>query len=254
MNKYVIKSTKKEETYYIAKRTFDKSLSDEFHYVSSDINEAVQFETRKEAKEAYDKVSEYLKRCWGIVKSNVTIKPVPENGLKLEDNETSLFVGNVKKPLEDNYWEKLAIKELTPKEALRELADFEPDPEHYKEHLRLYFWDTWENHRNWPTGGFYDGGFSSMYGYDHEVKKFITENLVGAYYHKDHAASYRIVDSGYLLPVEKNGKIRWINASSTADWIKYDGGKIEDIKPAFETSLKLEDFIASVNKHLKQGY
>jgi hypothetical protein len=254
MNKYVIKSTKKDKTYYIAKRTFDKSLSEEFHCISSDINEAVQFETRKEAKEAYDKVSEYLKKCWGIVKSNVTIKPVPENGLKLEDNETSLFVGNVNKPLEDKYWEKLAIKELTPKEALRELADFEPDPEHYKEHLRLYFWDTWENHRNWPTGGFYDGGFSSMYGYDHEVKKFITENLVGAYYHKDHAASYRIIDSGYLLPVEKNGKIRWVNAGSTADWIKYDGGKIEDIKPAFETSLKLEDFIASVNEHLKQSY
>ena len=64
MNKYVIKSTKKEETYYIAKRTFDKNLSDEFHYVSSDINEAVQFETCKEAKEAYDNVSEYLKKCW----------------------------------------------------------------------------------------------------------------------------------------------------------------------------------------------
>lgn len=251
MNKYVIKSTKKDETYYIAKRTFDKSLSEEFHYVSSDINEAVQFETRKEAKEAYDKVSEYLKKCWGIVKSNVTIKPIPENGLKLEDNETSLFVGNVKKPLEDEYWEKLAIKELTPKEALRELADFEPDPEHYKEHLRLYFWDTWENHRNWPTGGFYDGGFSSMYGYDHEVKKFITENLVGAYYHKDHAASYRIVDSGYRMPVYLDGKLCWANKRCLIDWIKYDGGKLEDITPAFKTSLNVDEFMENLKKELK---
>lgn len=108
MNKYVIKSTKKEKTYYIAKRTFDESLSNEFHCISSNINEAVQFETRKEAKEAYDKVSEYLKKYWGIVKSNVTIKPIPENGLKLENGETSLFIGNVSKPLEDEYWGKIS--------------------------------------------------------------------------------------------------------------------------------------------------
>lgn len=251
MNKYVIKSTKKEETYYIAKRTFDKNLSDEFHCISSNINEAVQFETRKEAKEAYDKVSEYLKKYWGIVKSNVTIKPIPENGLKLENGEIPLFVGNVSRPLEDDYWEKLAIKELTPKEALSKLADFEPDPEHYKEHLRLYFWDTWENHRNWPTGGFYDGGLSSMYGYDHEIKKFITENLVGAYYHKDHAASYRIVDSGYRMPVYLDGKLCWANKRCLRDWVKYDGGKLEDITPAFKTSLNVDEFMENLKKELK---
>lgn len=147
--------------------------------------------------------------------------------------------------------EKLAIKELTPKEALRELADFEPDPEHYKEHLRLYFWDTWENQRNCPTGGFYDGGFSSMYGYDHETKKFITENLVGAYYHKDHAASYRIIDSGYRMPVYLDGKFCWANKRCLRDWIKYDGGKLEDITPAFKTSLNVDKFMENLKNELK---
>ena len=250
MNKYVIKSTKNEKTRYIARRAFDETLSEEFHCISSDINEAVQFETRKEAKEAYDKISENLKKYWGIVKSSVTIKPIPENGLKLKDDEIPLFVGNVSEPLEDDYWEKVAIKELTPKEALRELADFEPDSEHYKEHLNLYFWDTWENHRNWPTGGFYDGSFSYMYGYDHKVKKFITENLARAYYHKDHAASYRIVDSGYRMPVYIDGKLSWVTKNYLHDWVKYEGGKLEDITPAFKTSLNVDKFMESLKNEL----
>lgn len=250
MNKYVIKSTKKEKTYYIAKRTFDKSLSEEFHCISSDINEAVQFETRNEAKEAYNKVSDYLKKNWGIVKSNVAIKPIPENGFKLFDDEIPLFVGNVSEPFKDKYWDKFALKELTPQEALRKLSDFEPNPESYEKHLRLYFWDTWEVHRNWPTGRFYDGGFSSMYGYDHEIKKFITENLVGAYYHKDHAASYRIVDSGYRMPIYFDGKLCWATKRVLLDWIKYEGGKLESIKPAFETSLNVDEFMESLKKEL----
>lgn len=255
MKEYVIRIGKDG---YVGKRAVDKDCSREFGYFARKLDTAARFKTLKDAHSVWTANKKSLKEIRKIDLKEMSIELLPSKGLPLEANEVEMYCG-VDDPFDKDghrYWEKYAVKEISAKEALNMLADFVPDPENYKDRLTLYFWDTYDDKNGYgiPHGGFYEGQFSSMYGYDHKGSTFITENLGGYYYHQDHAGSYRLVDSGYLLPVEKDGKIRWVTAGLMADWIKYDGGKIEDIKPAFETSLKLEDFIASVNKHLKQGY
>lgn len=238
---------------YVVKLAKNVYLGGSVYHSTRDINRAVIFNSKKEAKEAWSKYKKDLKNAWHYNYKDMSIKELPSKGLKLEQGEVEFF-GGAECLFDNEYngWERYALKELNPSDALRKLADFKPDPENYKTHLRLYFWDDESNDRHRTTGGFLEGEFSSLYGYDHESRKFITENLVGAYYHKDHAASYRIIDSGSYLPIYIDNELAWCNVSFFIDWIKYDGHTLDEIKPAFETSIDFDKFMERVKAGLKR--
>lgn len=249
MNRYVIQDNK---GFFLGEKAWNPEASLETYQRSKDINNAFIFGALCTAERAFKEIDRDFKKFLKEKKLSVSFKPIYFSGLSANDDETEMFIDTDPPFIGNKYWQRIALKELTPSEALHKLADFTPTPEKYREHLELYFWDTWMYHNNWPCGGIYDGQFSSLYGYDHGSKKFITENYGGAYYHLDHAASWRILDSGYLMPVTLNGKSFWANQEMLYEYIKYEGGKLEDIKPAFKTSIDLDNFMSELEKKLKE--
>ena len=212
------------------------------------INEACIFNSLKEAKSVWAKNKKRYKQSFRIDTKGVSFEELPSKGLDIKEDERELFIGFDTK---FNTWDRYAVKEISGSEALHKLADFVPSPEGYSKHMSLYFWDTYENGSWGPNGGFNKGGFSSLYGFDHENNNFISENLVGTWQYKEHAGAYRLVDSGYRVPIYIDGKLSWCNKGFFREWIKEEGHKIEEIKPAFETSIDLDNFIKELKESLE---
>ena len=250
MKRYVVKFSDES---FLGKRAIGVEDHTERYGYISNLNDACIFKSLKEAKSAWAKNKKMYKETYHIDIKKVSFEEVPSKGLDLEDEEKELF-GGVCSPFDKDYttWERYAVKELTATEALHKLSDFVPDHENYKDHLTLYFWDTYDDNNGYgfPHGGFSDGGFKPLYGYNHENSKFISENLVGAWQYKDHAGSYRVIDSGYRIPMNIDGKLRWCNIGFLSGWIRHEGHKIEEVKPAFETSIDLEKFMKELEKSI----
>ena len=52
------------------------------------------------------------------------------------------------------------------------------------------------------------------------------------------------------MPVYIDGKLSWVTKNYLHDWVKYEGGKLEDITPAFKTSLNVDKFMESLKNEL----
>ena len=57
-------------------------------------------------------------------------------------------------------------------------------------------------------------------------------------------------NDGYRMPVYIDGKLSWVTKNYLHDWVKYEGGKLEDITPAFKTSLNVDKFMESLKNEL----
>ena len=209
------------------------------------------FNSLEEAKKAWKEKGKAAVKKWDpkIKISEVEFLEAPSKGLPLKEGEIELFSG-----IEDNpygkypTWDRFAIKEIGPKEALELLANFNPSPDHYRYQPRLYFWDNKD--KEWGTGGFYDSWWGDLYGYDYETRRFITTNYSECYFHKEHAGAVRTIDSSYQIPLYLDDKLGWYNLGTLRNMIKYEGLDIDRVKPAFETSLDVDDFIKKLKEEL----
>ena len=210
-------------------------------HVLADYKRAAIFNSLKEAKTVWKENKAFLKdwdSCHRAPKAEFL--EAPSKGLALQDGEVELFCGISENPFDDKEycWERKAVKEITPQEALTLLANFQP--EIYKDQPTFYFWED----------DVHDGQWSPLYGYMFHSKKYITVNLVGAFYARSCAGVGRIIDSNYLMPITWKGELRWCNLGTLRGLIKEEGLKLEEVKPAFETSLDVEKFMNELKKGL----
>lgn len=217
------------------------------------VNEALKFDSLSEAQKNLDEIVKTVQKWnprWDV--SDPKILEIPTKGLELEENEIELFTGcNYLFDKEFQGWDRYAVKEISVQDALTKLAEFKPDFDHYDYQPYFYFWNDLQ--LDPCRDGFYDGSFKPLYGYQFKIKKFLSENLVSGFYDYSHCGNYRIIDSGYLMPfVRKDGSLRWINTAGAEKYIREYDYSLEDIKPAFESSLDIDAFMKKLEEKLNE--
>lgn len=182
---------------------------------------------------------------WSMSKPKYEIVEVPSKRLELEPDERIVFFndGSMFNKEKLGIWEQVAVKEIDYIEATELFAKSMPT----KGNPTFYCWE--ENF-------FCDGSIKTLYGICAENgNKFIVNHLMGGFMTVPHCGKYRVVNSGYRMPVKMySGEIQWVNPREYFDLIKNGPLEKKDVKPAFETDLNLEAFLLKVDEIKGRGY
>lgn len=166
------------------------------------------------------------------------IVEIPSKRLELEPDERIIFFndGSMFQNGKLGVWEQIAVKEINYIEATKLLVKSIS----INENPTFYFWG----------GSFHDGSIKTLYGIAAESReKFVVNHFLGGFMTTSHCGKYRIVNSGYRMPVKlPSGEIQWVNSREYFELIKNGIMEKKDAKPAFETDLNLDEFFAKVDE------
>lgn len=202
---------------------------------TSDVNSALRLKEITEGLE--NQVEGKLKSTDWKFKQFIQL---PSKGYYIFEDEKQLML-NASAFLENKdddfpIWEQVVIRELKPSEAYDYALEVD------KLNPTLYFWDD----------DITDGLCHPFYGYNEELKEFITRNLVGSYYHQKHCGIFRVTNSGYRIPVVVRHELKWLTVTQYCELKK--SGEYTDQEIQFtsvETDLDINVFKKAVEERMK---
>lgn len=239
MQEFVIYFPDCGEDHYVLSRDYFETDS---HFLTKDVSLAAIFYSQSEASKIFKKSENFKKlierqpAC-----KNFKVLEIPSKRYGLSPNETLIYNNSYsffekEGPDSLEAWEQFAIREIDAKEAARVLADtLEQD----NRNPSMYFWDD----------GIYNGNIRTLLGIiSDRPDKYLVRLPMGHYDTASHCGRIRVVNSGYMIPVEINNGIVWVNPRSYLEVLDEKGLTKDQLQPAFETDINLQVFWKKVQE------